>query len=351
MAAHRGRGPEHGDRGNQVIEVSKIRIDGGTQSRAAINEQTVAEYAEAMEDPATVFPPLVVYYDGRDYWLADGFHRLAAWQRIGRVEVPAEVRQGDRRRAILHSCAANAAHGLRRTNDDKRRAVMTLLEDAEWSQWSNREIARRCGVHYNFVGKLRADVTITPSDSEAPRTYTTKHGTEAQMDTSRIGKAEADPPLEYPEPACWPVVDHEPASGDTQAPLPVTDERKDETEDHDPVHAEKLDAEPDPHAAVRKALRALTREGLEDEVIGLREENGELRKRVKKQTGEIADLKMKLKEATSEDMGRALGNAQRQRDTLSGRVNEHLATIKRMEYRLKKAEERVAELEKMAIPL
>ena len=289
-----------------MIEVEKIRIDGGTQSRAAINEQTVAEYAEAMEDPATVFPPIVVYHDGKDYWLADGFHRLEAWKRVGRIEVPAEIRQGDRRKAILHSCAANAAHGLRRTNDDKRRAVMTLLDDEEWSQWSNREIARRCGVHYNFVGKLRADVTITPSDSEVPRTYTTKHGTEAQMDTSRIGKSEA-PSAD--------VVDREPACGDTQAPLPVTDEPQAELEDHDPVHAEKLDAagaEPDPHADLRKEFRALTREAQEDDWIALRLTVAEQKGVIREQTHKIADLKMQVKDLSADEKGEVIARLTKQ---------------------------------------
>ena len=32
------------------------------------------------------------------------------------------------------------------TNEDKRRAVMTLLADEEWGKWSDNEIARRCEV-------------------------------------------------------------------------------------------------------------------------------------------------------------------------------------------------------------
>ena len=294
------------------LKLADIRVDGGTQSRAAITEDTVAEYAEAMADPNTVFPPVVVYYDGREYWLADGFHRVEAWRRVGREEVPAEIRQGDRRRAILHSCGANAAHGLRRSNADKRRAVMTLLEDAEWGQWSARQIAKQCGVSADFVARMRRDQSgdVSSDDSE-PRTYTTKHGTTAQMDTGNIGKR--DPQPETGE--CQP---------DTE-PAPVA------PEDCQP-------AAPEPHAEARKGLSGLTREGLEDEVIGLREENAELRDKVKAVTVERDSLKSKLKEATSEDMGRALGNAQRQRDTLSGRVNELLAANKRMEYRVKKAE-------------
>ena len=176
------------------VHIDKIRIDGGTQARACLSDQTVSEYAEAMEDPNTVFPPVVVYFDGKDYWLADGFHRLAAWRQIGRTEIPADVRQGDRRRAILHSVAANSAHGLRRTNEDKRRAVLTLLEDEEWSQWSDREIARKCAVSQPFVSRLRP--AVTDNVISEPRNYTTKHGTAAKMDTARIGKQ----PRARPEP-------------------------------------------------------------------------------------------------------------------------------------------------------
>ena len=32
---------------------------------------------------------------------------------------------------------------------------MTILEDKAWSGWSDREIARKCGVSNNFVSELR----------------------------------------------------------------------------------------------------------------------------------------------------------------------------------------------------
>jgi protein gp37 len=147
-------------------------------------------------DDGAAFPPVTVFSDGHDYWLADGFHRIKAAERIGKETIEAEIQQGGRREAILHSVGVNATHGLRRTNDDKRRAVMTLLNDTEgyigedgkrhyWYKWSDREIARRCAVHNSFVSRLRA--SLSTSDSE-PRTYTTKHGTTATMDTSAIGR-------------------------------------------------------------------------------------------------------------------------------------------------------------------
>jgi hypothetical protein len=72
-----------------------------------------------------------VFYDGAEYWLADGFHRVHAAQKLRRLTIAADVRQGTRRDAVLLSARANAEHGLRRTNEDKRRAVLTLLADPE----------------------------------------------------------------------------------------------------------------------------------------------------------------------------------------------------------------------------
>lgn len=83
--------------------------------------------------------------------------------------------------------ACNAQHGKRRTNADKRRSVMRLLEDEKWGKWSDREIAKRCGVGNRMVSDTRRSLCQNHSDDSAPRTYTTKHGTTATMNTSNIG--------------------------------------------------------------------------------------------------------------------------------------------------------------------
>ncbi|HEX7379724.1 MAG TPA: hypothetical protein VF278_21550 [Pirellulales bacterium] len=104
-----------------------------------------------------VFPPVIVVYDQKDYWLADGFHRLHA-----RLQLPSEqptidcqVHEGSLRDAILLAVQANATHGLRRTNQDKRRAVETILADEEWSQKSTRWVAKTCGVGQGLVEDVR----------------------------------------------------------------------------------------------------------------------------------------------------------------------------------------------------
>lgn len=159
-----------------MLNINQIRRDGGTQARAELNENTINDYQMEMKSGAK-FPPVVVFYDGESYWLADGFHRVEAALRAGFVKIHAEVKQGTRRDAILYSVQANSSHGLRRTNEDKRRAVRMLLEDDEWCKWSDREIARRCGVSHQFVNNWRPSLSTVDSE----RRYVTKHGTESVM--------------------------------------------------------------------------------------------------------------------------------------------------------------------------
>jgi len=165
------------------LRLDQLRIDGGTQPRAALDDATIEDYAQAMAE-GEQFPPLTAFHDGETYWLADGFHRLAAARKLQRPTIAVEVHQGTRRDAVLYSVSANATHGLRRSNADKRRAVETLLKDDEWGKWSDREIARKARVSHTFVAKIRADLTGNAASEE--RVYTTKHGTTATMNTGAI---------------------------------------------------------------------------------------------------------------------------------------------------------------------
>jgi hypothetical protein len=139
------------------LPVENLRRDGGTQLRVALDAATVEDYAAEMGG-GTEFPPVVAFRDGETYWLADGFHRVAAAERSGRTEIDVDVRAGSRRDAIVYAAAANRAHGLRLTNADKRAVVTALIRDTEWSAKSNRDIARHCGVTHPFVAKIRAEV-------------------------------------------------------------------------------------------------------------------------------------------------------------------------------------------------
>jgi uncharacterized ParB-like nuclease family protein len=147
----------------ETLEIKKIRTDAGTQSRAELSEQAVQEYFETIEDEGDL-PPVVVFFDGLAYYLADGFHRVMAYQRATREYIEAQVKGGTLRDAIKYSLSANAEHGLRRTHEDKRKAVLTALDDLEWGELPAREIARMCKVSHTFVSNIIKERKLPPKD-------------------------------------------------------------------------------------------------------------------------------------------------------------------------------------------
>jgi hypothetical protein len=124
-----------------MLSLAQIRFDADCQSRVCLDEETVAEYAFRMQEGA-VFPPITVFFDGAEYWLADGFHRYAASKGLARdrgdeasSQIAAEVLQGTRLDAVRHALSANAHHGKRREPGDYRKgyaiAVRCGLCDAQ----------------------------------------------------------------------------------------------------------------------------------------------------------------------------------------------------------------------------
>ncbi len=123
----------------EILSLDQIQ-DGGAQMRVEMTETIIQEYAEAMV-AGDVFPPIIVFFDETDHWLADGYHRAGAAKMLGRESIDADVRQGTQRDALLYGIGSYAKHGLRRTQADNRKAVQTLLADEQWSKWSDRKIA------------------------------------------------------------------------------------------------------------------------------------------------------------------------------------------------------------------
>ena len=147
----------HGKDGTPVqqdIPIDRIDTTGGTQMRCRIDDDTVADYRAAMIDGAD-FPAVVVFAEGKKYWLADGFHRYRARLSIGARDIRCEVHVGDRFDAIAYAVGANKANGLRRTNADKQMAVRAALSLERLASWSDRAIAELVGVAPNTVGAMR----------------------------------------------------------------------------------------------------------------------------------------------------------------------------------------------------
>jgi site-specific DNA-methyltransferase (adenine-specific) len=177
----------------RALPLDAITLDEQLCARAdGLRQDVIDDYREGVQRGDT-FPAVTVFFDGTQYYLVDGYHRYYA-HRLERMEmIEADIHQGSLRDARLFSTATNQKHGLRRTNRDKWRAVQILLEDEEWSQWSDNTIAKYCGVSHPFVARVRASL-VTVTSETSTRTYRNRYGNHSTMQTANIGKRTAQRP-------------------------------------------------------------------------------------------------------------------------------------------------------------
>jgi hypothetical protein len=166
------------------LNLLTIKIDGGTQARVSLNQDVVKEYAESMRE-GDVFPPITVFFDGSDYWLADGFHRYFATKTNALTSIDAEVKNGTLDDAILFAFSANGKRGLSMTFEDNRNIIYAMLRHPEWSKWTNTAIAKHIGVSSMTVGRVKATME-KKEDEPTVKKYVDKSGKESTVDTSKL---------------------------------------------------------------------------------------------------------------------------------------------------------------------
>jgi len=171
------------------VSISDIVCDQQIMPRDHIDRNYVDDLFEDLESGAA-FPPVDLFNDGKYYYAADGYHRIEAFKKIGRDEIEAVIHNGDKRAAMTFASGANACHGKRRTNEDKRKAVKNLLMDLEWRKESDGTIAEHCKVSQPFVLKVRRELESTNNNYKSPTRRKTKKG--GTMETKNIGKGGAN---------------------------------------------------------------------------------------------------------------------------------------------------------------
>lgn len=202
------------------LKLDEVRIDGGTQARAEIDTDVVAEYAALLKSGKSM-PPVDTFFDGSHYWLAEGFHRWHGHKQAGLLLISSEVRQGTVRDAILFAVGANQGHGLRRSHKDKRKAVKILLDDPEWVNFSDRKIAELVGVHHDFVGTVRAQVAVDDTTLAAQTKDQPRIGKDGKRQSARKKPGTKKPPRKISGGTTFDVGEIEAASeplADFQAP-------------------------------------------------------------------------------------------------------------------------------------
>jgi hypothetical protein len=142
----------------KTLPIEQIESDPEFQIRESQSQETIDEFAEAMEQKEK-FPPIDVVKIGQKHKLADGFHRLAAAKQAGKKEIRARITVGDEDTLLELALCGNSRNGMRLTTADKRRGIEKALR--RWSDpkdKSDRAIARMVGCTAPTVGKVRREV-------------------------------------------------------------------------------------------------------------------------------------------------------------------------------------------------
>jgi len=142
----------------KLVTLESIDFPGSPHVRAQKPDpEIVAHYAQCYADKKPM-PPVVVFYDPelKKFYLADGLHRCAAHEQLKRTAVMANVIEGPYMEALRYALTANANHGVRRSNADKRKCIAQALK--QWPEVANMQIARLADVDDKTVASVRSEM-------------------------------------------------------------------------------------------------------------------------------------------------------------------------------------------------
>lgn len=178
------------------IALSMIKIGGKTQQRDICIE-TQQAYAELMRD-GVKFPAAEVVYDGKNYWLWDGFHRFFAAKDADQKTLLCNITPGTQRDAVRMSLKANDTHGLPRDKVAKLNSVEVIENDPEWKSLADVQKAEMVGISVQHYRRLRGELKDmeSPESAHCAQSGQSKSTNDAPMSAP---STQADDESENPE--------------------------------------------------------------------------------------------------------------------------------------------------------
>jgi ParB-like chromosome segregation protein Spo0J len=114
------------------------------------------EHVDTMAEVSGTWDPVVIW--GPDNLVLDGAHRVAAALKLGMYSIRVQPFVGDRAEAFVESIRRNVKHGLPLSLDDRLRAANRVI--SENPEWSDRRIAKICGLSPATITRVRSELTL-----------------------------------------------------------------------------------------------------------------------------------------------------------------------------------------------
>ena len=157
--------PEHQRPVERRAHISNVHLEPRCQCREQIDKEYVATLIEAFQAEREI-PRIEVWeVDGEPearLVVVDGYHRLQALTTLKREWLHvAVVGNGSLDEASWYAIGRNHEHGLRRTLEDRKKAIRYAFENPLARDYANTTIARQTGCNDKLVAIVRAEVEAT----------------------------------------------------------------------------------------------------------------------------------------------------------------------------------------------
>ncbi len=185
------------------------------QSRVAMNEEVIGEYATLMKEGVQFEPAAGILDEATgQVYVWDGSHRGEAARRLGEL-LAVSLQPGTREEAEWLALTANQKHGLRRSRTDKQHAIRQALRHPRGVNLSNSEIARHCGVDHKTVGRIRAELETSGEIPRITERTVTRNGITYQQETANLSQSRQHTGQSYEGgcPHCAGAVNYDQAAG------------------------------------------------------------------------------------------------------------------------------------------
>lgn len=151
------------------MKLSQITLDPKLMMRVSLNQDIIDEYAQDMLD-GDKFPPVIIFNDGDNNFLVEGFKRYHACKKNGFEIIDADVRMGTYDDAFDYALTvANRINGERYSQEDKRYQLNMALDMPRYAGKSDRELGRILKVSHTFVSNTRKATGQQPEVIETTR--------------------------------------------------------------------------------------------------------------------------------------------------------------------------------------
>jgi ParB-like chromosome segregation protein Spo0J len=176
----------------QMVPIKSLTADLSLQIRGGINPKKVQQYQQIIREQELMDPVDAFYEepisDKTKFLLADGFHRVMAYEGVGTEKIPCRLHVGTHADALRFTLKENGHHGAQLTNAEKRSACEKAVLDAEVSALTDKQISAMIGCSPTLVGLIRRGESKQETSKKRTSRVTSIQATESPAPKSAAGE-------------------------------------------------------------------------------------------------------------------------------------------------------------------